>query len=193
MYGVMNIVPWGGPTMRAASVIGIEVSDLYQFIMPSVAALAVIAFGIAFVIARIEIHNGAGADKDDTAADEKGAGEGTAKRKKLYWFNLGLTVLMLALLFVDIGLPLHLIFMIAFCIALTVNYPCLLYTSPAVMVDQIVNPSGPFYDQPFSHLEGHKADVLAYNKNVQQITLCSRFFDQIQVAQGKWIGVHDNG
>lgn len=123
MYGVMNIVPWGGPTMRAASVIGIEVSDLYQFIMPSVAALAVIAFGIAFVIARIEIHNGAGADKDDTAADEKGAGEGTAKRKKLYWFNLGLTVLMLALLFVDIGLPLHLIFMIAFCIALTVNYP----------------------------------------------------------------------
>ena len=28
-YGVMNIVPWGGPTMRAASVAGVEAGDLY--------------------------------------------------------------------------------------------------------------------------------------------------------------------
>lgn len=123
MYGVMNIVPWGGPTIRAASVIGIEVSELYKFIMPSVAALVLIAFGIAFLISKIEIRNGAGVPEGGLVLE--GAEEGCPgiKNKKMYGFNLVLTLIMLILLFVDIGLPLHLIFMIAFCIALTVNYP----------------------------------------------------------------------
>lgn len=123
MYGVMNIVPWGGPTMRAASVIGIEVSELYKFIMPSIAVLVLIAFGIAFLIAKIEIRNGAGIPEGGLVLEGDAEGNTGIKNKKMYGFNLVLTLVMLVLLFVDIGLPLHLIFMIAFCIALTVNYP----------------------------------------------------------------------
>ena len=46
-YGVMNLVPWGGPTMRAASVVGVEAGDLYGFMIPGVVCLAIAAFGIA--------------------------------------------------------------------------------------------------------------------------------------------------
>ena len=123
MYGVMNLVPWGGPTMRAATVIGVEVSDLYQFMMPGVAVLVLVAFGIAFLIARIEIRNGAGIPQEGLAGRESGGEEGGVVSRKKYVFNLILTLVMLFFLFVDIGLPLHLIFMIAFCIGLVVNFP----------------------------------------------------------------------
>lgn len=122
MYAVMNIVPWGGPTMRVASVINVAPSDLYKFIMPSVVVLIILAFGIAFLIAQIEIRNGAGIT--EAVIGEKKEEETTRiQNKKIYFFNLALTVIMLVLLFVDIGLPLHFIFMVAFCIALIVNYP----------------------------------------------------------------------
>lgn len=123
MYGVMNIVPWGGPTIRAASVIGIDVSDLYKFIMPSVAVLVIIAFGIAFLISKIEVKNGAGIPEGGIVPEHHEAEEEKVTNKKLYICNLILTIVMLVLLFVDIGLPLHFIFMVAFCIALTVNFP----------------------------------------------------------------------
>lgn len=128
MYAVMNIVPWGGPTIRAASVINVEVSDLYKIILPSVAVMVVLAFVIAFLVARIEIHHGAGVpeggiileDKDEKRSETENSRK---KGKGLYIFNMLLTLVMLFLLFVDVGLPLHFIFMVAFCIALTVNFP----------------------------------------------------------------------
>lgn len=123
MYAVMNIVPWGGPTMRVASVINIAPSDLYKFIMPSVVVLIFLAFGIAFLLSRIEIRNGAGVTGELVKAEEKEAKQEGVQNKKLYFFNLVLTLVMLVLLFVDIGLPLHFIFMTAFCIALIVNFP----------------------------------------------------------------------
>lgn len=128
MYAVMNIVPWGGPTIRAASVINVEVSDLYKIILPAVAVMVVLAFVIAFLVARIEIHHGAGVpeggiileDKDEKRSETENSRK---KGKGLYIFNMLLTLVMLFLLFVDVGLPLHFIFMVAFCIALTVNFP----------------------------------------------------------------------
>lgn len=127
MYAVMNIVPWGGPTIRAASVINVQVSDLYKFILPAVAVMVVLAFVIAFLIARIEIRHGAGVpegglvlEHHEQDTEEKSVGK---KGRDLYFFNLILTVVMLFFLFVDIGLPLHFIFMVAFCIALMVNFP----------------------------------------------------------------------
>ena len=49
-YGAMNLVPWGGPTMRAASVANIEVGDLYSFMIPGVVCLALFAFVIVFIV-----------------------------------------------------------------------------------------------------------------------------------------------
>lgn len=122
-YGVMNLVPWGGPTMRAASVANIEVGDLYSFMIPGVICLALIAFGIALIVSKIEKKHGAGAAAEVLSEEKEEQNEKKQGKKGIYVFNLILTLAMLVLLFMDTPLPLYSIFMIAFAIALIVNYP----------------------------------------------------------------------
>lgn len=122
-YGVMNLVPWGGPTMRAASVANIEVGDLYSFMIPGVICLALIAFGIALIVSKIEKKHGAGTAAEVISEEKEEQNEKKQGKKGIYVFNLILTLAMLVLLFMDTPLPLYSIFMIAFAIALIVNYP----------------------------------------------------------------------
>lgn len=124
MMATMNIIPWGGPTIRAASVAQVEVFDLYQFILPAVAIMFIITFAIAVFNARREKARGAGLQDDDVSVSEL-AGNATAEPKTskgLFYFNLILTVAMLAILFADIGLPIHYIFMVAYVIAVLGNF-----------------------------------------------------------------------
>jgi CitMHS family citrate-Mg2+:H+ or citrate-Ca2+:H+ symporter len=122
-YGVGNLLPWGGPTMRAASVIQTDVSVLYRDMIPGTIILVISAFAIMFVISLIERKNGAKIPeyglKQTTGEDEE---KMTVPRWR-YIFNLMLTLAMLVMLFVDTGLPLHLIFMLCFAIGLMVNFP----------------------------------------------------------------------
>lgn len=122
-YGVMNLVPWGGPTMRAASVANVEVGDLYSFMIPGVICLALIAFGIALIVSKIEKKHGAGTAAEVLSEEKEEQNEKKQGKKGIYVFNLILTLAMLVLLFMDTPLPLYSIFMIAFAIALIVNYP----------------------------------------------------------------------
>lgn len=123
-YATMNILPWGGPTLRAASVSGIEVGDLYSFIIPGVLACGAVALLIAFAVFAIEKRNGAGtAALMSGASDESEAGVEKKTSKPVYCFNLILTIVMLAILFMNIDFPLYAIFMITFSLALIVNYP----------------------------------------------------------------------
>ena len=117
-YGVMNLVPWGGPTMRAASVVGVEAGDLYGFMIPGVVCLAI----AAFCISMIEKKNGAEAGAHVQAADDANT-EKKETKKGVYYFNLVLTLVMLVLLFRDLPVPLYSIFMVAFAIGLIVNFP----------------------------------------------------------------------
>ena len=121
-YAVMNILPWGGPTMRAATVAGVETGDLYSFIIPGVIVLILLAFVIGAAVYLNEKRHGF--DKQEMAEEikEEEARDGK-KRDWHYWFNLGLTLVMLVFLFLDTPLPLYSIFMIAYAIALVVNFP----------------------------------------------------------------------
>lgn len=122
-YGVMNLVPWGGPTMRAASVIDMDVSDLYRDMVPGVVILIIMAIVIMLVVSFLERRNGACVPEGGLSLiSEEDSAKNEIPRWK-YIFNLVLTLVMLVLLFVDIGLPLHLIFMAAFAIGLVVNFP----------------------------------------------------------------------
>ena len=121
-YGVMNLVPWGGPTMRAASVVGVEAGDLYGFMIPGVVCLVIAAFAIAIVVSMIEKKNGAEAGAHAQATDDANA-EKKETKKGVYYFNLVLTLVMLVLLFRDLPVPLYSIFMVAFAIGLIVNFP----------------------------------------------------------------------
>lgn len=121
-YAVMNIVPWGGPTMRAATVAGVETGDLYAFIIPGVVCLVLLAFLNGFVVTFLEKRHGLNPvmESPEEAAAEK---ERDAHRTWRYWFNLALTLVMLVFLFLDTPIPLYAIFMIAYAIALVVNFP----------------------------------------------------------------------
>lgn len=125
-YAVMNIVPWGGPTMRAAAVAEVETGDLYAFIIPGVVCLIICAFLNAFLISRNEIRHGLQPEEAGETVKEEEKGEQEiqqGKRPWRYWFNLVLTLIMLAFLFLDTPMPLYSIFMIAYAIALLVNFP----------------------------------------------------------------------
>ncbi|MBO6309204.1 MAG: citrate transporter [Oribacterium sp.] len=123
-YAVMNILPWGGPTMRAATVAGVETGDLYSFILPGVVVLIILAFVNAFVVNLLESRHGLHPEEVEMTAEtkEESAARGLDYGWK-YYFNLGLTLVMLVFLFLDTPLPLYSIFMIAYALALVVNFP----------------------------------------------------------------------
>ncbi|CAN7439365.1 SLC13 family permease [Pseudarthrobacter oxydans] len=48
--GTMNIVPWGGPTARAASALNIDVNDVFVPMIPSLLAGIVVVFAFAWLL-----------------------------------------------------------------------------------------------------------------------------------------------
>ena len=58
--GVMNLLPWGGPTMRTASVIEVDATLLWKELIPMQVVGIVLAFAVAFILGRIELKRGAG-------------------------------------------------------------------------------------------------------------------------------------
>ena len=128
--GVLNLMPWAGPTMRAASVLGIEAGSLWGTLIP------VQIFGIVLCLAHAVLagfqEKARGAGLTGKLAKEEGevvvdaAAEDAAKnelaRPKLFWFNLILTIAVIALLIKDI-FPSYVPFMFGVAIAILVNYP----------------------------------------------------------------------
>ncbi|MER7998861.1 citrate:proton symporter [Streptomyces sp. NPDC095613] len=168
--GVMNLVPWGGPTARAAAALKLETSDIITPLLPSIAA------GIAWVLlasyliglrerrrlGALEMPGGGdgstagdgSAARDATAAgDDSTAGDRTAvkggtaaehgvtvrngaapgdgpgtplvvtrPRTALTVFNLLLTLTLLTCLVLE-AMPLPVLFVVAFVVALLVNRP----------------------------------------------------------------------
>jgi CitMHS family citrate-Mg2+:H+ or citrate-Ca2+:H+ symporter len=124
-YAVNNLLPWGGPTTRAASVLGMEPGQLYMYIVPSLGVILVLSLVLAFSVARIEIRNGAGsilAQNDEISASmNAGAYEKKAKGAK-YWINMILTIGVLVILFKEV-FSANICFMIGSALALLINFP----------------------------------------------------------------------
>ena len=178
--GVFNILPWGGPTARAASALGVDVHDIFvPMLLPMVAGVAWVLF-VAYVLGKRErarigtvqlapqagvrqasnvsvlqpVHarHAAAGEMDGTtgqwlahaqvttqdggagalAAGQGGSGgdadpdasisDPAIARPKLIWVNALMTVLLLVLLVLG-ALPLPVLFMIFFAVAVMVNYP----------------------------------------------------------------------
>ncbi len=125
--GAMNIVPWGGPTLRASSALEIPVTDLYNpIILPQLAGLAFVLF-VAWRMGKREAFR-LGLDSGvQTAAftpPEQTEAEKSLRRPKLFWVNIALTVLTIAVLISGKIAP-ALVFMLSAVVALMVNYPSL--------------------------------------------------------------------
>ena len=128
--GVLNLMPWAGPTMRAASVLGIEAGSLWSTIIPIQIFGIILCLAHAVLAGVQEKARGAGltgklAKEEgevivDTAAED--ASKNELARPKLFWFNLLLTIAVIALLIKDI-FPSYVPFMFGVAIAILVNYP----------------------------------------------------------------------
>ena len=123
VYGVMNLLPWGGPTLRAASVIDMPANQLYMNLIPGLICLLVVSVGIVLVVAKIEKKNGINQETLEQAVNEAVQTKDQQERDKHHKFNLVLTLLLLVTLFTGIPIPLYAIFMVAYVIALVVNFP----------------------------------------------------------------------
>lgn len=116
---VMNLLPWGGPLGRAATVVGTDAVSLWKQVLPVQLAGIVLLFAAAWLLAKQEEKKGFAAQPAslDQAADEKAS---ELARPQLYWANLLLTVIVIALLF--LGCPAFLPFLIGTGIALPLNF-----------------------------------------------------------------------
>lgn len=124
--GVMNLVPWGGPIVRVASVMEMDVTELWHMLLPFQGVCLVAVIVIAVICGVIEKKNGAGQfsaeeieEMTGTKLDEAAA---ALKRPKLFLFNTLLTLVLIICLCLSV-MPTHVCFMIAFGIGITINYP----------------------------------------------------------------------
>ncbi|MGW5421075.1 CitMHS family transporter [Streptomyces sp. NPDC003943] len=182
--GVMNTLPWGGPTARAATALKLDAADIFVPMIPALGVGLVFVFVLAYVLGRRErkrigylsldavltpqtetVLVGAGGGKGGTKGGRKGEGKNSAKggsaaglsadadaeaqgtaggqgtqgaqgedgfqgldpkretlRPRLYWFNAGLTAVLLTAMIME-WLPIPVLFLLGAALALTVNFP----------------------------------------------------------------------
>ncbi|SPL72313.1 CitMHS family transporter [Acinetobacter stercoris] len=121
--GIMNLTPWGGPTARAASALHVDPSDVFvPMILPMLFAIVWLYF-IGFMYGRMERNRLGIIELDVSHGDNiQISNQPEANRANLRWFNGILTVLLMFCLVKGV-LPAPILFMVALCIALIVNYP----------------------------------------------------------------------
>ncbi|ONI38448.1 citrate:H+ symporter [Candidatus Epulonipiscium fishelsonii] len=125
--GVMNLLPWGGPTARTAVVLGMDANAVWQPLIPIQIAGLIFTVLLAIILGNIEKKRGAGFDPStlsdaeigETKVDEKVL---ALKRPHLAKINIILTALVIIILMLD-KVQSYVVFMLAFAIAIIINYP----------------------------------------------------------------------
>ena len=127
--GVLNLMPWAGPTMRAASVMGMEAGALWKTILPIQVFGIVLALAHAVLSGLLEKRRGAGLHgklaEQEGEVDLKEAlheqEDNELARPKLFVVNIILTLAIIAMLIWD-AFPSYVPFMIGCALALFINY-----------------------------------------------------------------------
>ncbi|HET7374019.1 MAG TPA: CitMHS family transporter [Gemmatimonadaceae bacterium] len=127
--GVMNILPWGGPTARAASALRVDAGQIFVPLIPAMIGGALWVIFVAYIFgkrerARIGVVDAVAMAGVEEGTEEHAGGVAAAalRRPRLLAFNAILAVALLVALVAGV-LPLPVLFMIAYAIALVVNYP----------------------------------------------------------------------
>lgn len=123
--GVMNLLPWGGPTARAATVLQMDANELWHILIPVQIIGVIFNIVLAVLLGMMAVRQGAGKGEGEVVeTDAKAAEEADALRKHgpLTIFNLLLTIGVIAVLSLGLA-PSYVVFMAGLCILLAVNYP----------------------------------------------------------------------
>ncbi|MFD1065037.1 CitMHS family transporter [Oceanobacillus locisalsi] len=133
---IMNMIPWAGPIGRAASVLGMDITELWYPLIPVQIIGMVLMIGIAVFLGfrekqKIEqrygkLEGAAAMEKvanADSTDDEKlSSNENPNARPKLLWVNTIIVIGVITLLVTGV-IPAGLAFMIGLGFALPINYP----------------------------------------------------------------------
>ncbi|OAH63140.1 CitMHS family transporter [Domibacillus aminovorans] len=123
--GVMNLLPWGGPTARVMTALNLEMSDVFTPVIPSMIGGVLFVLFMAYFLGRkerkrigvIELDYGVVAQEVAATTEDM-----HLKRPKLIVFNYALTIILLVALIMEL-LPTTVLFMLGFAIVITINYP----------------------------------------------------------------------
>ncbi|GGU59724.1 CitMHS family transporter [Streptomyces daghestanicus] len=170
--GVMNTLPWGGPTARAATALKVDATDIFVPMIPALAVGLLFVLVLAYVLGLRERKRVGTLTLTEVLVEEKetvpaGAGGGGTQprpatggtvgsddfqgldphrptlRPELYWFNALLTVVLLTAMIMEL-LPIPVLFLLGAALALTVNFPHMPDQKAriAAHADNVLNVSG---------------------------------------------------
>ncbi len=124
--GVMNMVPWGGPTARAMAALNLTSADVFVPVLPAMGAGIVWVLVAAFLIGRAERKRiGTVIEPAPVPADAPGAAHAPARTpadRVRFWLNVALTLALVVVLLAQLA-ELPVVFVVAFVLALLVNRP----------------------------------------------------------------------
>lgn len=120
--GVMNLLPWGGPVVRVATVLGVEATDIWLTLIPIQVVGVLSTLGLAFILGSRAKKTAKLSGAKDTNLENNDVIEGVDSNPKLLVFNILLTIAVIATLVFDIFTA-YFVFMVGLSIALIVNYP----------------------------------------------------------------------
>ncbi len=122
--GVMNILPWGGPTARAMAALKLDATQVFTPLIISMVAGSLWVILVAYWLGKKERRRlGITELAFDTSADGISFTDtDPVKRPRLLAMNFLLTLLLMSALVINL-LPLPVLFMLAYAVALILNYP----------------------------------------------------------------------
>ncbi|MDR3069758.1 MAG: citrate:proton symporter [Propionibacteriaceae bacterium] len=123
----MNWMPWGGPAARMATALRIDIADVVIPMIPAQLLTFASAFVIAYILGRMERRRLSKLHDEEVAAglveeDDNPLANRVPIPTTKVWFNFILTLVFLGSMVAEL-LPLPALALIAFSIAVTVNWP----------------------------------------------------------------------
>ena len=120
--GTMNILPWGGPTIRAASALNVEVTELFNpLLVPVLAGLFTVMI-ISYFLGRKERLTIKVPSARRPIENSEKRNNSSPPKKNLIWVNYLLIVGTISSIIAG-WVPPHVIFLVAFAIAIVINFP----------------------------------------------------------------------
>lgn len=123
--GLINMLPWGGPTIRAAAALRVPVTELFNPLLPVLGVGLAAVFVAAWWLGKKE-EKRLGLSEGDAGNQgfrrELTEAEQRLRRPRRFWINLVLTVLLMGTMVSGKVEPV-VVFMLGTVLALVINYP----------------------------------------------------------------------
>jgi len=122
--GAMNVTPWCSSVLRLTSAVGLDPQEMWLYVLPLQVLALLLTYASVIVVGRAERKNGAGMTDEEFAEMKKTIDEPAviSVSQRVLVFDMVLTAVLIGLLLSG-KITSNLGFMVAFAIALVVNYP----------------------------------------------------------------------